>query len=235
MKRFLVCAALSAVMFFMVSCGGSDSKSESNENNDYHCEDGDSYFNTGNDFWELYEKCENGCDTSTGKCKPKDNSRCKKITPKWNETNYDYEYDEDDETLASGELSLGGTYSPKTGTNPDYGDEIWFVMEYSGQPKNEYDFASTANAGVYVYEGLRETTEEEYEETGREQAWDRAYIAVSGKVKINSLDVINEHASVSFQNVRLQEATINRDNEDAQWTMVEDGACLVIESASFEQ
>ena len=152
-----------------------------------------------------------------------DNSSCTKITPKWTGVDDEEIYDE---------IVIYGTYTPQTGTNPDYGDTIYFYVEYEDDPKNEYDFASTIDAGVQVLEGLRES---DYEETGHDNEWDRAYIAVSGKVQINNFDAENKHFSVSLQNVKLMEATLNREDEDGTWTMVKDGACLVIESSSFEQ
>ena len=180
MKKFLVCAAVFAAMFLMVSCGGSDSGST------------------------------------------EDNSDCIKITPKWNAVYLDEGY----------QILLEGSYYPSTGVNPNYSDVIYFYVNYSGEPKNEYNLSSTIDAGVDVLEGWRESN---YEETGHDNDWNRAYISVSGKVKISNYDYDNQHISVSLQNVRLQEATIDRDSEDAQWTIVRDGACLVIESSSFEQ
>lgn len=179
MKKFLVCAAVFAAMFLMVSCGGSDSGST------------------------------------------EDNSDCIKITPKWNAVYLDTE-----------QILLEGSYYPSTGVNPNYSDVIYFYVNHSGEPKNEYNLSSTIDAGVNVLEGWRES---DYEETGHDNDWNRAYISVSGKVKISNYDYDNQHFSVSLQNVRLQEATIDRDSEDAQWTIVRDGACLVIESSSLEK
>ena len=124
-----------------------------------------------------------------------DNSGCTKITPKWTDVDDEEIYDE---------IVIYGTYTPQTGTNPDYGDTIYFYVEYENDPKNEYDFASTIDAGVQVLEGLRES---DYEETGHDNEWDRAYIAVSGKAQINNFDAENKHFSVSLQNVKLMEAS----------------------------
>ena len=208
MKRFLVCAALSAVMFFMVSCGGSDSNNNKDNGNGENIEEN----NNGNGNTEENGNGENTEENNNDNSSTEDNSGCTKITPKWTEAYYDYEYEEEE---MAGEFVLAGTYSPKTGTNPDYGDAIDFWIEYSGEPKNEYDFASTIDAGVYVLEDYHES---DYEETGHDNEWDRAYIAVSGTVTVNDLDVIDQHASISLQNVKLMEATLNREDEDGTWT-----------------
>ena len=238
MKRFLVCAVLSAVMFFMISCGGSDSNNnkdngnrgniEENNNGNGNTEENGNGENTeenNNDNGNTEENGngENTEENNNDNGNTEDNSGCTKITPKWTGVDDEEIYDE---------IVIYGSYTPQTGTNPDYGDTIYFYVEYEDDPKNEYDFASTIDAGVQVLEGLRES---DYEETGHDNEWDRAYIAVSGKVQINNFDAENKHFSVSLQNVKLMEATLNREDEDGTWTMVKDGACLVIESSSFEQ
>ena len=82
MKKFLVCAALFAAMFLMVSCGGgSDDKSGDSGNGgsqicnygQYRCDGGNSYvcgyMDSGNDLtWKFAEQCYDGCDSVTGKC-----------------------------------------------------------------------------------------------------------------------------------------------------------------------
>ena len=84
MKKFFVCAAIFAAMVFMVSCGGSDSGNDNNEQGgnggsqlchygEYKCDSGNSYFcgymDGSNDLnWKFYEQCANSCDSVTGKC-----------------------------------------------------------------------------------------------------------------------------------------------------------------------
>ena len=91
MKKFLACAALFAAMFLTVSCGGSDSGNDNNEEGgngtaeqlchygEYKCDGGNSYFcgymDGSNDLtWKFSEQCANGCDSVTGKCSEGSNS-----------------------------------------------------------------------------------------------------------------------------------------------------------------
>ena len=78
MKKILVCAALFAVVFLTVSCGGSGSNDEGSYREcsygDHVCKYGDSYYcgYSGSDLiWMFSEHCDY-CDSWTGKC---DNSQ----------------------------------------------------------------------------------------------------------------------------------------------------------------
>ena len=232
MKKFLVLTAIFAAMFLVISCGGSDDKSNSSNNNPkYHCEDGDSYFESGDNFWELYEECENGCNRATGKCNEKSNEGqgyCTKITPKWSNAGFD---DEDEEFLM---FYMFGSYTPRTGINSEYSDIIEFVLLSPVEANKEYDFASTINPQLYILEDWHESTEEEYEETEHDNQWNGAYLAVSGKVKVNGFDAENGHISLSFTNVKLFPAKVDR--ETSTWTLTGDESkCLFIGSSSFEK
>ena len=247
MKKFLVLTVIFAAMFFVISCGGSNNNGDNkgnnsnNEagNNEGENNNGDSNNddsnngenNNGDSNNDDSNNDDSNNDDNNGSNNEAENSDCTKITPKWTKL-YDEEIYES--------FDIMGSYIPQTGNNPDFGDMIiFYVGGYAEQPENEYDFSSTLNAGVQVFEGWHESTEED-EEGEHDNQWDRAYIAVSGKVKIENFNRDSEndgnyHLSISFQNVRLQEATIDRENEDATWTMVKDGACLFIESSSFEK
>ena len=83
MKRFLVCFAVLTAMVIMIGCGGTDDSNSSHNSSgvcsygEYECHGNDSYFcgYSGDDLmWIVYEKCENGCNSSTGKCNSGENN-----------------------------------------------------------------------------------------------------------------------------------------------------------------
>ena len=208
MKKFLVLTAIFAAMFLVISCGGSDSDDDNKGNNGNNSNNEEGNSEEGNNEAE-------------------NNNDCTKITVKWNDAIFDDE--EDDE-----EFYMLGSYVPRTGINPEYDDIISFVMEPLVEANKEYDFASTNNPELYILEDFHPSTEEEFAETENDNQWNGAYLAVSGTVKINSLDMENKHVSLSFTNVKLLPAKIDRETQ--VWTLTgDDSKCLFIESSSFEK
>ena len=79
-KLSLATITVFTVIFLLASCGGGDSKNDDNNQNqssavcsygEYECHGDDSYFcgYSGDDLmWIHSETCDNGCNTSTGKC-----------------------------------------------------------------------------------------------------------------------------------------------------------------------
>lgn len=217
MKKFLVLTAIFAAMFLVISCGGSDSdddnKGNNSNNEEGNSEEGNS--EEGNNEGENNEA--------------ENNNDCTKITLKWSEAVFG---DEDEEEYE--EFYMYGSYVPRSGTNSEYDDIIEFDMEPLVEANKEYDFASTNNPKLYILEDFHPSTEEEFEETEHDNQWNGAYLAVSGKVKINSLDMENKHVSLSFKNVKLLPAKIDRETQ--VWTLTGDESkCLFIESSSFEK
>ena len=149
-----------------------------------------------------------------------DSSDCIKITPKWSEAGFD---DEDEE------FYMNGSYTPKTGLKSEYTDSITFVLKLPAEANKEYDFAATINPGLYVLEDWHAATDGQYD-----NVWEGAYLAVSGQVKVNSIDAENEHISLSLKNVKLMPAKMDRENE--VWNLTGDESiCLFVESSSFEK
>jgi len=218
MKKFLVLTAIFAAMFFVISCGGSDNNNDDNKGNNSNNEEGNN------------EEGNNEGENNNGENnEAENNSDCTKITVKWSEAVFG---DEDEEEYE--EFYMFGSYVPRTGTNPEYEDFIEFAMEPLVEANKEYDFASTNNPKLYILEDLHPSTEEEYAETEHDNQWSGAYLAVSGKVKINSFDMENKNVSLSFTNVKLLPAKIDRETQ--VWTLTGDESkCLFIESSSFEK
>ncbi|MBP5407312.1 DUF1566 domain-containing protein [bacterium] len=91
MKKILVISLVFATVFLIVSCGGStQNKSEASGNGekpdsdeqdseadgsaecksgDFKCADSESLYCNSFGSWVFYARCENGCDSATGKCK----------------------------------------------------------------------------------------------------------------------------------------------------------------------
>lgn len=218
MKKFLVLTAIFAAMFFVISCGGSDNNNDDNKGNNSNNEEGNN--EEGNNEGENNEAENNEAEN---------NNDCTKITVKWSEAVFG---DEDEEEYE--EFYMYGSYVPRSGTNPEYDDIIEFGMEPLVEANKEYDFASTNNPKLYILEDFHPSTEEESAETEYDNQWNGAYLAVSGKVKINSLDMENKNVSLSFTNVKLLPAKIDRETQ--VWTLTgDDSKCLFIESSSFEK
>ena len=89
MKKLIFSITIFTAMFLMIACGGSDSKNDDNKNQNqssgvctygtYECHGEDSYFcgylDSSNDvMWIFAEKCNNDCNSSTGKCVEDSNS-----------------------------------------------------------------------------------------------------------------------------------------------------------------
>ena len=132
MKKFFVYFALFIVAIFVMSCGGSESANNSTDNSsecsygEYECIEGNSYWcgydnGTNNLIWQIKKKCDNYCDSSTGKCAPSgggnntendgDNSNDDE-----NSSDVDYEYNDDDSgedatECTSGQYKCEGSYS----------------------------------------------------------------------------------------------------------------------------
>ena len=80
MKKLFVCFAVFTAMALMISCGGDSNENNGNEsgNNDnntsectsgnFKCIGSESHYCNSNGSWVYDARCEDGCDSSTGKC-----------------------------------------------------------------------------------------------------------------------------------------------------------------------
>ncbi|MBR6311065.1 MAG: DUF1566 domain-containing protein [Paludibacteraceae bacterium] len=84
MKKIFICSLLFAAMVFMVGCGGDSNENNDNNGNEsgnnddnntsecttgnFKCIGSESHYCNSNGSWVYDARCENGCDSSTGKC-----------------------------------------------------------------------------------------------------------------------------------------------------------------------
>ena len=74
MKRFFVCFILFCAMLFFAACGADEDSPESEipvpgcHSGDFSCEGSESYYCNSQGSWVYDARCENGCDSSTGRC-----------------------------------------------------------------------------------------------------------------------------------------------------------------------
>ena len=74
MKNLFVCFAMFIAMLFFAACGADEDSPESEipvpgcHSGDFSCEGSESYYCNSQGSWVYDARCENGCDSSTGRC-----------------------------------------------------------------------------------------------------------------------------------------------------------------------